>query len=157
MRHLRLILTVLLVVAMLAPGAMAQGRSKSKKKSRSTDSGATRGTSSGSSLSVAFSFGKQGDRTVREWFGNTSNTAGLPPGLAKREELPPGLQRHLQRNGVLPPGLQKKLQPLPASLTRYLPKPPDGLSFVFLAGNVLAVEVSTHKVLDIVADINIRF
>ena len=143
----------MLAVALFAPVAAAQGKSKGKKKSRSTDSGA----SSGSSLSVAFSFGSGGDRTVREWFGNTSNTAGLPPGLAKREQLPPGLQRQLQRNGVLPPGLQKKLQPLPASLTSSLPKPPKGVEIVFVAGNVLAVEISTHKILDIVADINVKF
>ena len=150
MRYLRLIFTVLLAVALVAPVAGAQGRSKSKKKK-------SKSSSDGTSLSVDFSFGSGGDRIVREFFGNPSNTAGLPPGLAKREELPPGLQRHLEKNGVLPPGLQKKLQPLPTSLTSHLPKPPDGVEFQFLAGNVLAVEVSTHKVLDIVADINIKF
>lgn len=155
MRQLRLILTVVLAVALFAPVAAAQGRSKSKskKKSRSTDSGA----SSGSSLSVAFSFGSGGDRTVREWFGNTSNTAGLPPGLAKQEQLPPGLQRQLQRNGVLPPGLQKKLQPLPASLTRSLPKPPKGVDLVMVGGNVLAVEASSKKILDVVANVKLKF
>ena len=150
MRHLKLIFTVLLAVALMAPVAAAQGRSKAKKKKSGSSSG-------GSALSVSFSFGSGGARTVREFFGNPSNTAGLPPGLAKREELPPGLQRHLQKNGVLPPGLQKKLQPLPTSLTSRLPKPPKGVEFQFLAGNVLAVEVSTHKVLDIVADITIKF
>ncbi len=34
---------------------------------------------------------------------------GLPPGLAKRNgNLPPGLERHIERTGELPPGLQKK-------------------------------------------------
>lgn len=33
----------------------------------------------------------------------------LPPGLAKRNgNLPPGLQRHIDRTGHLPPGLEKK-------------------------------------------------
>jgi hypothetical protein len=36
---------------------------------------------------------------------------GLPPGLAKRSQLPPGLQRHLWKHGSLPPGLQKKIGP----------------------------------------------
>ena len=31
--------------------------------------------------------------------------AGLPPGLAKRDELPPGLEKQLEKNGTLPPGL----------------------------------------------------
>ncbi len=34
---------------------------------------------------------------------------GLPPGLAKREQLPPGLQKHVRERGSLPPGLQKKV------------------------------------------------
>ncbi len=35
---------------------------------------------------------------------------GLPPGLAKRNgNLPPGLQRHVERTGELPPGLQKRM------------------------------------------------
>ena len=38
---------------------------------------------------------------------------GLPPGLAKRGQLPPGLQKHLWKHGSLPPGLQKKIGPRP--------------------------------------------
>ncbi len=37
--------------------------------------------------------------------------SGLPPGLAKKDRLPPDLERHLERNGTLPPGLQKRVQP----------------------------------------------
>src|SRR5574341_1561384 len=47
--------------------------------------------------------------------GKGKGKKGLPPGLAKRERLPPGLQKQLRRNGTLPPGLQKKLEPLPQS------------------------------------------
>ena len=36
---------------------------------------------------------------------------GLPPGLAKRDRLPPGLEKHLLKHGSLPPGLQKKIDP----------------------------------------------
>src|SRR5229473_147236 len=45
------------------------------------------------------------------------NRSDLPPGLAKRDRLPPGLERQLQRNGTLPPGLQKRVQPLPGICT----------------------------------------
>src|SRR5919107_2406176 len=40
--------------------------------------------------------------------GCLNDTSSLPPGLAKRESLPPGLQKQLQKNGKLPPGMQKK-------------------------------------------------
>lgn len=149
MKKTSLLVIALLTLALALPAAAAQGKGKGKKKKSAT--------SSSTSLSVSFSFGKTGTSYVRDWFGNTQNTAGLPPGLAKREELPPGLQRHLERNGTLPPGLQKKIQPLPSSLTSHLPKPPDGVEIVFVAGNVLAIEISTHKIIDIVADIKIAF
>lgn len=51
----------------------------------------------------------------------------LPPGLAKRDRLPPGLQNQIRRNGQLPPGLEGRrlpgelelrLSPLPANYIR---------------------------------------
>ncbi|MCH6588239.1 MAG: hypothetical protein IH805_07995, partial [Proteobacteria bacterium] len=44
---------------------------------------------------------------------------GLPPGLAKRQHLPPGLQKHIARTGRLPPGLEKRR--LPGDLRSLLP------------------------------------
>ena len=98
-------------------------------------------------------FGKEQEKTVREWFGNKKNLEGLPPGLAKREELPPGLQRHLERNGTLPPGLQKRLQPLPENLEAKLPKSPEGVKRGIVNGNVVVIEERTSKILDIVKDV----
>ncbi len=34
---------------------------------------------------------------------------GLPPGLARKNRLPPGIQKHLLERGSLPPGLQKRV------------------------------------------------
>lgn len=98
-------------------------------------------------------FGKEHEKKIRAWFGNPKNLQGLPPGLAKREQLPPGLQRQLQRNGTLPPGLQKRLQPLPQSLENQLPKPPAGVKRVVVAGNVILLEERSSKILDIVQDV----
>jgi len=98
-------------------------------------------------------FGKDHEKTIRDWFGNNENLQGLPPGLAKREQLPPGLQRHLEKNGTLPPGLQKKVQPLPESLDKKLPKTPDDVKRVVVAGNVILLEKRTSKILDIVKDV----
>lgn len=97
-------------------------------------------------------FGKDHEKTIRDWFGNKKNLEGLPPGLAKREELPPGLQRYLERNGTLPPGLQKRLQPLPQSLEAKLPKTPEGVKRGVVAGNVVVIEERTSKILDIIKD-----
>src|SRR6266511_2220364 len=50
---------------------------------------------------------------------------GLPPGLAKRDSLPPGLARQLRERGRLPPGLQRRLYPVPQPLLGRLPAAPS--------------------------------
>ena len=45
-------------------------------------------------------------RMIEEYYRRSKKgkSKGLPPGLAKRGgNLPPGLQKHLQKNGQLPP------------------------------------------------------
>ncbi len=100
-----------------------------------------------------WAIGKKDEKTLRDWFGNKQNLQGLPPGLAKRDELPPGLQKHLEKNGTLPPGLQKRMQPLPSSLEVKLPKTREGTKRVVVGGNVVLVEERTSKILDIVRDV----
>jgi len=57
-------------------------------------------------------FYKDHDReAMRGWYD--SHQSHLPPGLAKKDQLPPGLEKQLVRRGTLPPGLQKRLQPCP--------------------------------------------
>ena len=70
----------------------------------------------------------QGGSGYRQTYGN--GAYGLPPGLAKRDQLPPGLQKHLWKHGSLPPGLQKKVgpayyspYPVYAPLPVYVPYP----------------------------------
>jgi outer membrane lipoprotein SlyB len=69
-----------------------------------------------------------------------NDRAGLPPGLAKKDHLPPGLERHLQRNGTLPPGLQKRVQPLPGSCAARLPRLPRDWARVVLSGRIILLD-----------------
>ena len=98
-------------------------------------------------------FGGVEIRIIRDWFSKKSNMNGLPPGLAKRENLPPGLARQLRRNGSLPPGLQKKIQPLPRELEVQLPRLPDGRRRVFISGSIILLDQQRNLILDIVADV----
>jgi hypothetical protein len=66
-----------------------------------------------------------------------SGRSGLPPGLAKKDRLPPGLEKHIQRDGTLPPGLQKRVQPLPYACSDELPNLPGGWDRVILSGRIL--------------------
>jgi hypothetical protein len=69
-----------------------------------------------------------------------NDRAGLPPGLAKKDHLPPGLERQLQRNGTLPPGLQKRVQPLPGSCEARLPRLPRDWARVALSGRIILLD-----------------
>ena len=69
-----------------------------------------------------------------------NDRAGLPPGLAKKERLPPGLERQLQRNGTLPPGLQKRVRPLPGSCAARLPRLPHEWTRVVLSGRIILLD-----------------
>lgn len=66
--------------------------------------------------------------------------SGLPPGLAKKDRLPPGLERQLQKNGKLPPGLQKRVQPLSADCQVRLPRLPGGWERVILGDRVMVLD-----------------
>lgn len=89
------------------------------------------------------------ERTVvKEWF--TTHRAGLPPGLAKKEHLPPGLEKQLKVRGTLPPGLQKKLHPLPLELEHKLRRIPTGYRRVVIAGNVILMNEKTAIIYDII-------
>ena len=77
-----------------------------------------------------------------------SDTRGLPPGLAKRDRLPPGLERQVQRNGTLPPGLQKRVQPLPEECVASLPPLPTAWVRVVLGRRVLLLNAE-QRILDL--------
>lgn len=73
----------------------------------------------------------------------------LPPGLARREELPPGLERHLQRDGELPPGLRKRIVWFPPELDRQLGPLPEGYRRCWVGNDALIVNVQTFAISDV--------
>jgi hypothetical protein len=83
--------------------------------------------------------------------GKVKAKGGLPPGLARRDALPPGLQRQLDEKGRLPPGLEKKA--LPTELADRLPRRRDGTEIVIVDRDVLLVQAATGLVLDAIAGI----
>lgn len=79
---------------------------------------------------------------------------GMPPGLAKRDKLPPGLQRQLERNGKLPPGLQKKA--LPDDLEAKLPPAIEGTERKIVGNDVVLIDVATDIVLDVIRNVMLK-
>jgi len=95
---------------------------------------------------VQYRFSSRDQDSMREWYQEHQNN--LPPGLAKRDRLPPGLEKQLRERGTLPPGLQKKIQPVPEDLERRLPPPPEdcGCRRVIIGGDVVLLNVRTNYI-----------
>lgn len=87
---------------------------------------------------------------VAEYFGEqwkiANRTGNLPPGLAKRDSLPPGLQKQLVRNGKLPPGLAKR--DVPNDLLKRLGAAPKGTQRYLVGSDMILVDVATNVLLD---------
>lgn len=94
----------------------------------------------------AYSFSARDRRVINSCF--RERASDLPPGLAKRESLPPGLQRQLEKNGTLPPGLQKRVQPLPTFCENDLPRLPRDLERVIFGRRVMLIDPA-YKILDL--------
>lgn len=75
---------------------------------------------------------------------------GLPPGLAKKGSLPPGLQKQVRERGALPPGLRSHLVPLPVVLERDLPPLPPHYVRRFLGSDLLVIDLRMSLVVSII-------
>jgi hypothetical protein len=88
------------------------------------------------------------DKQIHGWYSD--HGGNLPPGLAKKDQLPPGLEKQLVRRGTLPPGLQKRLEPCPHELEHYLPPPPPDCANVLIGGHIVLLNRKTNVVVDFV-------
>ena len=88
-------------------------------------------------------------RVVREYV----RAGSLPPGLAKREQLPPGLRKQLRERGALPPGLQKHLVPVPAPLLTRLPPVPPYYQRYFAGEDLLVIDTRANVIVVMIPDI----
>lgn len=75
----------------------------------------------------------------------------LPPGLAKKNKLPPGLHKHIVRHGYLPPGLEG--QRLDRDIESRLAPLPEGYQRLRVGANILLIDASTRLVLDLITDV----
>lgn len=128
-------LGVLMVAGSYMP-AYGQGKGKGKGHNKHGDDDQTE-------------YYKDPDRDeARRWYHE--HESNLPPGLAKKDRLPLGLEKQLARNGTLPPGLQKRIQPCPEELVRRLPPPPPDCAHVLIAGHIVLLNRRTNVILDVV-------
>ncbi len=134
-------ITFLLTLACSVPLA-AQGKGKNKD-SRTAGDKVREVLPEGEQI-----FTKEEVTVVKNYFRD--NRAGLPPGLAKRDRLPPGLEKQLQERGTLPPGLQKKVQPFPPELEKKMRVLPTGYRRVVIAGHAILMNEKTGRIYDMI-------
>jgi hypothetical protein len=99
---------------------------------------------------VAVSFSPRDRELIHEHYAGRRSKP-LPPGLAKRDRLPPGLEKQLRKDGQLPPGLQRGA--LPYSLESRLSPLPQGYARVIVGGSVVLENTNTRVVVDIIQDV----
>lgn len=117
---------------------------------------ATRGgasvTTHAGDLRVDVRFGQDDRDVIRRYYQGQSNNKHkgkkTPPGLAKRETLPPGLQKQLERNGQLPPGLQGRA--LPSTLERSLSPLPPAYVRLRVGADVVLMHAKTRIIADVI-------
>jgi hypothetical protein len=93
----------------------------------------------------SYEFSDRDGDAMRDWYRGHRNS--LPPGLAKKDRLPPGLERQLEVRGTLPPGLQKRIQPVPVELEREMPPAPAECSHVVIGGHIVLLNRRTNVVM----------
>ena len=152
----RVALTVcvgIVAIGLCAPGAGAQGGGQGRGTGQGRQTGQGKPAEQTTvSASVRVEIGARDREVITNYY--TTRAAGLPPGLAKRGgDLPPGLEKQLQKNGQLPPGLDKKLEPMPDGLVRRLAKLPDGYSWFSLGAHVVVVNKQANIVGDFVLNV----
>jgi hypothetical protein len=84
---------------------------------------------------------------ARDWY--RAHHSHLPPGLAKRDRLPPGLEKQLVVRGTLPRGLRGQMQPCPHELEAMFPPPPPNYTHVVIGGNVVLVNRLNFQIADV--------
>lgn len=92
-------------------------------------------------------FGDQDRRVIHDYY-RRHRAKGLPPGLAKRSKLPPGIAKQLARADRLPPDVHGRR--LPRELERRLPRLPDGYARVRIGTDIVLLDVGTRVVVDVV-------
>lgn len=141
-------LSVLLASALLAtPPAAAQGRGRGQA-NKPAKVEAKQQNKADRPRDVAID--REGHaRIIREYHRQGS----LPPGLAKREQLPPGLARQLRERGELPPGLQKRLVAVPDAWERRLPPVPAYYRRYFAGDDLVIVDSRTNRIAYLIRDV----
>lgn len=84
---------------------------------------------------------------ARGWY--RAHYEHLPPGLAKRDRLPPGLERQIVVSGYIPVDARRQMRPCPHELEVMLPPPPPNYAHVVIGGNLVLMNRANFQIADV--------
>jgi Ni/Co efflux regulator RcnB len=87
------------------------------------------------------------DRDLRGWYHE--HYRHPPPGLAKRDRLPPGLERRLVVNEYVPVEARGYMHPCPREVEVMLPPPPPNFVHVVIGGNLVLYNRANFQIADV--------
>ena len=99
-------------------------------------------------ISVRVAFHEKDRQRIKSYYSHQKKSKGMPPGLARKESPPPGLQKHIAKHGELPPGLQGRS--LPYELENTLTPLPGGYVRLKVGGDVVLMNEKTRIVVDVI-------
>ncbi len=123
-----------LVVGLLMAGVVVESQGRGKRAEAGVDRAAPVQRVSGS---VQIVFGRQDAQIIREYYA------------PRYRNLPPGLQKKLERTGQLPPGWQKRFEPFPVAIERQLVALPAGYRRGVVDGHAVIFDDRTHVMVDV--------
>ena len=94
----------------------------------------------------AYSYSPHDRAELHNWYDN--HRGNLPPGLAKKDRLPPGWEKKMVIHQVMPVEYREYVRPAPVEIVRILPPPPD-CEHVVVGGHIVLMNRKTSVVLDI--------
>ena len=140
--HMRLMTSVLLLIAVSAAPALAKDKHWHEDEKHGNKHARDYDDDRDGHHGAGCYFRPHDVRIIREYY--EPRYRSLPPGLAKK----------YYRTGHLPPGWQKKLQPIPVALDRRLVVLPRDYRRGYIDGAVVVYSPRTQVVVDVVALLN---
>lgn len=134
------ILTIAISVGLVTTGNTYAGWGNSDREGRGDDGY--------QQVRVSITFSESERKLIHQYYRDTKQKM-MPPGLAKKRKLPPGLQKQIKKNGKLPPGLEGRY--LPYDLERNLHRLPKDYVRIRLGNDILLIELPTQTILDVIS------
>ena len=140
----------ILLISLFLPAVFVSGCATTPSGSPRVDSGAVIIENEDFRAAIVFS---DDDRAmIRSYYRNRHKAKKLPPGLAKKDILHPGLRHHIRKNRQLPPDVVGER--LPSELEKRLSGLSPNYVRLRVGGDVLLMHRRTRYVLDVIFDLD---